>query len=310
MKRLLILSPLCALALSGCFTGVEYTPKITASDVKKEQIVVTAEDTFLRAEIDAPLAQWRPGKLFRVTDARIARALSGSPAAMEGLEGRDLAFTGVAEGTSVTGTPVTDLHFTSPAGHDVSYRVAGSRADLEKKPTVTVPFTVQLSTVEAIGRKLDGNRYYILTDSWRDDSDNTLHGRKFIPVRVDSVRAGNSFFPVKVSFTAEADSAAERGCVYLYPGVKGEAPRTFSHLFSFTDPHLRYPEITDATWQLIKTARVTDGMTREECRLALGDPKERDRGASNTYIREVWLYDNGIYLLFEDGVLKRHKFAK
>ncbi|QCD41540.1 hypothetical protein E7747_04035 [Duncaniella dubosii] len=60
-------------------------------------------------------------------------------------------------------------------------------------------------------------------------------------------------------------------------------------------------------WDKIINGRVALDMTREECRLALGAPREVDRGADNSYIREVWLYENGIYLVFEDGILKLYR---
>ncbi|MDE6394843.1 MAG: hypothetical protein K2K77_05820, partial [Duncaniella sp.] len=60
-------------------------------------------------------------------------------------------------------------------------------------------------------------------------------------------------------------------------------------------------------WQLIIAGRITEGMTLEACRLALGSPKEIERGATNSVIREAWLYENGVYLLFEDGLLKRFR---
>lgn len=306
----LILSPLWALALSGCFTGVEYTPKITASDVKKEPVTVTAEDTFLRHTADAPLAQWQPGKRLRVTDSRISRAFLGADRAPgEELEGRDLTVAGWQAARSVTSDAVTDLYFTTPSGATVCYRVNASPEETAAKSSLAVPFTVQHSTIGAISDRMTGHTYYILTDTWRDDADSPRQGRKFVPVHIDSVSPGNSFFPVKVSFTAK-DSIGGAGCVFLYPGAKGEAPRTFSHLFSFADPRLAHPEISDSVWASIIRGDVAEGMTRAECRLALGEPKEVNRAASNTYIHEVWLYDTGIYLLFEDGILKRHRFAK
>ena len=83
-------------------------------------------------------------------------------------------------------------------------------------------------------------------------------GRKFIPVTVDSVAAGNSLFPVKVAFT---DPEGRSARIFIHPGAKGDAPRTFSRVFSFTDPRIQYPHITPEHWQLIIDGRVTEGMT-------------------------------------------------
>ncbi len=59
------------LSMSGCFTGIESTPKITASDVKREKVAVTEEDRYLDNVRHAPLDKWHEGKLFYVTDDKI-----------------------------------------------------------------------------------------------------------------------------------------------------------------------------------------------------------------------------------------------
>jgi hypothetical protein len=56
-------------------------------------------------------------------------------------------------------------------------------------------------------------------------------------------------------------------------------------------------------WQNITRSRVAQDMTREECRLALGSPNSVQRRNAITAIQELWLYENGIYLTFEDGIL-------
>ena len=49
-------------------------------------------------------------------------------------------------------------------------------------------------------------------------------------------------------------------------------------------------------------------MTRDECRLALGTPDSIDRATTvgNTHF-ERWSYENGVYLLFEDGYLSKFR---
>ena len=48
-------------------------------------------------------------------------------------------------------------------------------------------------------------------------------------------------------------------------------------------------------------------MTMEECRLALGSPREVERDATYGALIERWIYENGIYLLFSDGILTRFR---
>lgn len=295
----------CLLMLQSCFfTGVESTPRITGKDVKREVTPPTPEDTYLAAVTDAPFSEWSKGKEFMVTDPRISR-IFGATAPDTPLTGRIIRFDSADEATGVTGSTVTDLTFRSPEGLPLVYRINRPLQRLLTDSVTEIPFTIQLSVVEDAARRLNGKKYYILTSSWRDDADTPVDGtRKFIPVTIDSVSPGNALFPLKVSFTTDDGRSAR---VFIHPGAKGNAPRTFSRVFSFTDPRLRYPHITPENWQLIIDGRVTDGMTLEECRLSLGTPKEIERGATNSYYREAWLYENGVYLLFEDGLLKRYR---
>jgi hypothetical protein len=48
-------------------------------------------------------------------------------------------------------------------------------------------------------------------------------------------------------------------------------------------------------------------MTSSECRLALGAPNDYTRVPTTGGMVERWTYDNGVYLMFEDGVLTRYR---
>ena len=95
--------------------------------------------------------------------------------------------------------------------------------------------------------------------------------------------------------------------MWLTYGSSRAATRNFDRLFSFSDPRTNYPQISDHTWQLITRSQVAVGMTRDECRLALGAPSSINRGATRAAQLERWLYDDGIYLIFEDGILTRYR---
>ena len=273
--------------------------------MKREVPPPTAEDTYMASVADTPFAKWEPGKTFMVTDDRIERIFGASGTPAGSLKGSLIRYRGTEEATSVTGGTVSDVTFTTPAGLPLTYRINKPLERLMTDSVTEVPFTIQMSVIEGARRLLEGKEFYILTSLWRNDDDEPIwKGRKFIPVRIDSVSPGNALFPIKVAFTDQDGHSAR---VFIHPGAKGEAPRTFSRVFSFSDPRLRYPHIAPEHWQMIIDGRVTEGMTLEECRLSLGSPKEIDRGATNSYLREAWLYENGVYLLFEDGLLKRYR---
>lgn len=292
---------------TGCFfTGVESTPRITAGEVRREVPPAAPEDTFLTRVGDEPLRLWKPGKQFRITDARVSRIFGASARSLEGIDptGENLIWQGTEESPSPLGETVTDLIFTTQRGQRLVYRINRPLSRLLADSVTEVPFTIQLSTVEAASHMLTGRDFWVTTSLWRDDEDSPVKGRKYVKVHIDSVSAGNSIFPLKISFT---DPTGRSARLFIHPGSKGRTPRTFSQVFSFTDPRQRYPHISPEHWQLIIDSRVEPGMTTEECRLALGSPKEVDRGANNSFLLEAWLYDNGTLLLFEDGVLKRRR---
>lgn len=298
---LLIAVPLM-LGLTGCFfTGVESTPPITSAEVRREVPPASREDTLLARFGDAPLGEWQPGKEFAVTDPRIALIFDISPEEGEALNGQTLLYRGLRESSGVTGTGVTDLVFgTRDGARDYIYRINRPAQAIMQSGPLSVPFTLQPEVSREIDRVLRGKRFYILTSVWRDDSDTPVRGRKFIPVRIDSVSPGNLLFPLKVAFT---DDRGTGGRIFMHPGAKDTAPRTFSDIFAVADPRLKYPTVSDETWELITLGQVRPGMTTLECRLALGAPKEVIRGHNGSYLRETWSYDSGRYLLFEDGVL-------
>lgn len=305
-SRLLASAAVLLTLTSGCFTGVESTPRITAGDVKREKITEAPEDTFLLNVGGEPLAQWNRGKLFYVTEPKINLIFGSSAPKDEDLTGKWLRFDRVIPVTGITGQRETQIEFLSPRGQRLAYRLSQSPEKLVGQKSVEVPFTIEKSMIDTVASMLVGKRLYVTSNYWRDDDDRLIGGRKFVPVHIDAVTAGNTVYPIKVSFTEEQTHRHAR--LFLAPGSTKSTPRGFASMFSFTDPRKKYPSISDKNWQLIQDGRVGIDMTREECRLSLGSPKEVDRRPGYSVLREVWVYENGIYLVFEDGLLQRYRY--
>ena len=66
-------------------------------------------------------------------------------------------------------------------------------------------------------------------------------------------------------------------------------------------------KLSAATDHHCLTGNIMIGMNKDECKLALGTPNFIERLPSNAGVIELWKYDNGYQLLFEDGVLKEYK---
>ena len=75
-------------------------------------------------------------------------------------------------------------------------------------------------------------------------------------------------------------------------------------LLGFGDIHKKYPGITEARWKLISQGELEIGMSKDECRLSIGNPIEVVLKNDSRF--ESWYY-NGKTLEFESGTLQRFK---
>ncbi|MBD5244894.1 MAG: hypothetical protein HDS57_05460 [Barnesiella sp.] len=286
--------------LTSCFTGIESTPKITASDVRRENIKETPEQRFTSDISGEPPGEWKPGKLFYVTDNRLTTLMGPGADRSGSLRGSRISFAGFSPEISITGDSVTDINFSDGKGNTLRYRADVSPEALRGKNSFEIPFTIEESVIDEVGRRMKGNTYYVMTSMWYDAADQSMTGLKYVPVTVEKVMEGNTVYPVKLILRTE-DGHLFR--LFMSVGSNLKAPRGFASLFSMTDPKLRYPSITDANWQNIIHGRLAEGMTRDECRLSLGSPARISRRNDRSYMYEMWHYENGVYLVFQDGLL-------
>lgn len=304
MKQSYILAALTALfglGAASCFTGVESTPKIDSGTLKKEQVRTTPEQIFLSEISPKPPRLWQEGRRLRVADKRISRIFN-APA--DSLPGTDIIFKNFSPARSLTGDNATDAIFTDYTGRTLTYRINGiDAARLDTMHTLVIPFTIDLDIVADIDKALRGNTYYIKTPSWYSDLEGrkSIKGLRQIAVTIDSVVPGDDYFPAAVCFTASdtiniPEGWPRTGMVLMSIGNSRAASRNFDTLFAFDNPRKLYPYIKDDAWDLIICSRVQEGMTREECRLALGAPSEVLRTPSYAGMREQWTYSDGVYL--------------
>lgn len=300
-KQSLLLSALLLLALSGCFTGIESTPRIKDKDLRNLPEKGQAEASYTDSINPEPFALWLPGKQFKVTDSRIGIVFTSASSSSDSLQGREIIYKSVAQVTSLTGDSLFEIKFTDPEGTAEYFMRVNSLQNVE------VPYAVEMKLVNDADRLLRGRELYIISPIWYDHSGShtVAGGRRHIPVRVDSVVAGNSVFPALVIFSPTDESS--QYSVYMSVGSRNNSTRNFSTLFSFTDPRVRYPNITEAVWQKIIHSQVQKDMTRDECRLALGAPNVVRQIPSTAGMLEQWVYDDGKYLIFEDGFLTKFR---
>ncbi|MBD5224474.1 MAG: hypothetical protein HDS68_00675 [Bacteroidales bacterium] len=301
---------LIPLLLQSCFTGVESTPKITYREVKENKADGTSpEAAFAAGFSPQKFTDWQEGKPFYVTSDRIGLVLAPDNSEyrdIEPKEGDVIFYDGVRTVADLTGNEIAELLFRQSDGSNgrFAYRTGYTVKELSERVTVEIPFAIDLDLVKEWDRALAGKEYYIKTPLWVDGNGNQQKGKKFVKVKIRSVKAANEVYPFMVVF--EDESGNMQGVFMASQNDARWAPRAFPAVFSFTDPHAQYPKITDAMWNNIQNTRVAEGMTKTEASLALGTPANIDRGHDHSSAYERWRYSDGVYLIFEDGLLTRH----
>ena len=311
LPRILAVLPLgCALAalLSACGTGIEVTEHVTDKDVQRvldkgsDQNPVVTIETYQDS-----LPAWKKGKRFWVADDKLTQMLAVAEAYDKDtlhLAGHILSYAGYWISGPFEGRRIYVEFDDLQTGLRLVYRY-GKAAETHHAG-FSLPMLIDLDMVDHVARQLVGKDYFIRTPIWYDRStEQMIDGRHFIKVHIDSVLPGNAVLPLRVLFTT-ADTR-EQAMVWISDNVSTMHGRNFDALFTASDPRLSYPSVTDANWSLITRGQVAEGMTKEECRLALGSPIRINERPDQAGMREYWYYDGGAYLYFVDGLLSQFR---
>ena len=297
-----------AVSLAGCFTGIESTPRITASDVKREKAqTVSDEQTFSRTLVADSLASWVKGREFMVVDNRIKLLFTSASDAALPAVGEVICYEDFIPVPSLLGDTITLMRFTRPgvSADTLAYKIDASPAELTGKPSLAIPFVIDMELIRKINGILAGKTLYLLTPTRYTAQGQRVQQRKFVPVNVTGVTHGNTDFPLSVNFREPGDTVTYS--LLMSAGTGKLSTRNFDSLFSLTDPRLKYPLITDENWAAITAGKVRPEMTRDECRLSLGNPADVMHGHSYSSTYERWIYSSGVILEFEDGLLKKFR---
>lgn len=286
------------IGLSGCFTGVESTPKITYKEVRNAHASeVSPEQQLALSFASEPFAKWKPGKRFYVVSPRISLALSAPEGTSMPQAGDTIVYAGYSENVGLTGSPLVELSFNS----NLRYRTNSPLDDILKRPALEVPFAIDLDLVDMVADSVRGRRVFVKTPLWFTTEGQSYGGRKFVEVEIVDILPANEVYPLKIVFR---DERGELHALYMNAGSSSRwAPRDFAALFAFTDPRASYPAISTEMWTHIVNTRPAIGMTKHEASLAVGTPQNIDRGHNQSSAYERWNYTDGRYLIFEDGLL-------
>lgn len=287
------------LLFSGCSTGIEKTKTISLSKNDKKELAPSQEEIFiepLKAEL---LCDWSVGKSFLVSDER-ASVVFDAIGVQSNLEGKIVKYSGVEKKTTPDGTDEAVIIF-SDGTESLRYST-GKRVEdaVGKISSMDIPMLIDLDLVDKAGKLLSGKTLWTRSQLWYDRLGNKISGRKFVPVTVEAVLPGNMIFPLRVNIR---DENGDEAMLYMNLKNSGVESRTFSTLFNLKDQKLSYPSILPEVWSLIQDGKVKLGMTKEECKLSLGNPGDVNSGHDWNSTIDLWQYPNGAYLRFQDGLL-------
>lgn len=290
------------LVLCGCSTGIESTKPVTMS--KEDQVVLQAKsEEILIGELKVEkLGEWKKGKSFIVCDNKGSLVYELPIGSSEEMKNEILEFKGTSIRRTPGGTEEVTLLFNNSKGEEVLYHTGRNpKLAFQEIDGSDIPMTVDLDLIERCNSLLDGRKVWILSDIRYDSKGERFKGEKFEPVTITKILPGNGVFQFSVLIS---DQNNKEDMVYMNLRKRGAESRTFPLLFSLTDPKLRYPNISSEHWDMIKNGRIAIGMTKEECRLSLGYPNEVNAGHDWNSTIDFWQYPNGMFLRFEDGLLK------
>lgn len=293
-----VIAGLLLLGAIACNTGVESVPPITDRDVTRSTGRLPERQHSSLTPYADSIALWQPGKAFHVVNDRARLILEPQPAGT--LAGTTLHFLRFDEQPAIDKPSILIVILQDSLGNTFRYNTERPRDAVSH---LTIPFLIDLDMVSHYNSLLAGKRFYILTREWRDETTKQpLDGRLFIPVVINSVEPGNEVYPLRVIFTDPATE--ERAMIWVMTDeTTSVSHRNFDSQFAPDDPRTNYRYIRDDAWQCIIDGRVKQGMTREECRLALGQPRDIVRLPDYGGLHEHWYYDGGRVLRFSDGIL-------
>lgn len=287
---------------SACSTGIESTKTITLSRQERRQTAPSAEEQFMSA-IKAPIINdWKPGKRFLVTDdkAELVFDPSSMSQGADGLANHILTYQGLSTRINPGGSEEAVVSF-SEGNHIYKYSTGKSIEKLSQSfSSMDVPMLIDLDLVADVAALIEGKMVWTKSQLWYDADGNKITGRKFVPVTIQRVSPGTMIFPLKLDIK---DETGKNAVLYMNIRNTGVESRTFPSLFSLKDPKEKYSDIQPEVWELIRNGKVRIGMTKEECKLSLGNPSDVNSGHDWNNTLDIWHYQNGAYLRFQDGLL-------
>ncbi|MDE7441183.1 MAG: hypothetical protein K2M69_03350 [Muribaculaceae bacterium] len=294
---------MASIFFSGCSTGIEGTKTITYSKSEKKVLTPTQEEKIVADISPSPLKDWKTGRRFLVSDDRAALIFESLPPGTS-LKGRELLYEGYEERMTPGGKKSLVIIF-GDGSRSYSYPTGKlTEEGLASVTSLDIPMLVDLETVAIYKQRLEGLKAWTRSTLRYDENGEKRSGRRFVPVTIKAVSPGDILFLIHLEIEEEN---GESSLIYMNPSHRGLESRTFSDLFFLSDPKMKHPGIAPDVWDLICQGKVKTGMTKEECKLALGNPDDVASGHDWNQTVDIWNYRDGVFLQFQDGLLTKFR---
>lgn len=285
--------------LSACFTGIEGTQKIQISKNDEKEFNPTPEDIFIAQIQPSPITLWQHGKKFFVTEDHAAIIFDANPYFQnKKLGGKTISFSSISTRKALDGKDLLILTFLDDENTHLHYNTTKSPSDTIMSDQI--PMLIDCEMIQNLKTALLGKQLWTKSPIWYDKFNNTIKGKKYVPVNIIDVMPGDKVFPAKIIFTHNQNDTA---AMLMNIGKFGINSRNFGNIFSLTDIRLKYPKIEDNVWELIQNGQIQNGMTKQECSLSIGLPDEITQGHDYSKTLELWQYSDGTFLQFENSIL-------
>ena len=266
-----------------------------------EQESLSQEKLFMQTNFkEEYLKEWKNGDKFVCVANELPALLypkNGVKDNYSNLQGAVFEYKGLEEIQTWKGYE-TNILFEMGNSHFI-YKVSKPITDIfSSNFTPLLPEFVSYNYISKADSLLKERVVYIKTYNWYTTDGVEEKGRRLIPVTIQKVVAGNKIYPLSLIF--KTDEGKE---YMVYTTMYMSQYSAFDKLFSFTNPRDKYPQIKDSIWEQITQAKVTLGMTKDECSISLGLPNEVSQIPEYSGLRERWIYRTGTYLEFKDGLL-------
>lgn len=293
----------CSLICQSCFTGIEGTKKITVSKEEKRLLTPTPEELLLSDVVGQNIKDWTSGKKFLISDQRAEYIITpmDASAPVSTIVGDTIEYKETYTSKGFDGSDDIHIIFSSGNGlYDYSTRLGGLR-QTDDIASDRLPMLIDLDMIDQANSILSGMTVYPLSINWIDNNSNLRHGCRYLRAEIIKVTPGNQINPMMVEFYIPEEKTT--GYYLMNFDNRDSNAKTFPSLFSLTDPRKQNSSISAENWDKICHAVTALGMTKRECRLALGLPDDVTSTRDYSSTIDVWRYADGTVLFFRDGLL-------